>query len=1115
MRFSYKPSKSFKLMKKFNILQRIALFKVCSKKTFRIMKLSTFFLFATVFNVFGSISYSQNARLNLDMKDATMQTVLKAIEGQTEFFFLYSSKMIDVNKKVDINVTDKNIIDVLDELITGTDIKYAVRDRQILLFNKEADLTMILQQNRITGTIIGKDGAPLPGVNVVITGTTQGTITDIAGKYNIDVPTGSKSITFSFIGMEPQEISIGNLNEINVTMAESAFSLDEVMVIGYGTVKRSDLTGSVSSIKGDKISLQGVGNPVQALSGIATGVQVIQNSGQPGSDLNVIIRGGNSLLGSNEPLYIVDGSPMVAGLNILNNNDIESIEILKDASATAIYGSRGANGIVLVTTKKGKEGKPVFEYAGYYGVQQVSKTIDMLNAKEYATLANVRAANDGEKPYFSDSQIASFGEGTNWQNEIFQLAPIQNHSLRYSGGSDKTTFNISGSYFDQKGIIINSGYSNLQFKTSLETKINPNWKLSLNTILSRRENKNIYSNNTERGRGVLSASLGISPTISVRDDNGKYSSSRPYGFSPEGLENPVAMALERKQARHSNDLYFNLFTNGKLTKDLVLYSSVGVQYENTRGDLYSPSILLASQIGDASISYSEFTNLVNENTLTYSKKIGDGHELTVMGGLTAQINTVQNETAGSTGFLTDRLENFSLQSGSNSVPAYSDYTNWTLLSYLGRVNYSFKGKYLITSSIRADGSSRFGRDNKWGYFPSAALAWKVNEEDFLKGNKIINNLKLRASWGQTGSTALAPYQSLSTLSSVRTVFDDNIFIGYAPGGSMSNPKLRWERTDQINAGVDIGLFVDRIILSADIYHKKTSDILVNVPVVLSSGYSNQITNLGDVQNNGFEISLNSRVLNGQFGLNLGVNLSANRNKVISLPQGGDIFGTSIGYVLPSMSLVREGYPVGVFYGYVEDGLKADGTIKYVDINDDGKITSADRTIIGDPNPKFIFGINSEMSYRNFGLSVLVSGVKGNDIFNYNLVSLEDSFGYGLNQMTDILGNYWTADNPNPNAKYPRVSKSTMYLGSDRYIEDGSYLQLKSVKLSYAFKGEKFGSSPLNKSQVYISLQNAITLTKYSFYSPIQNTYGGGISKGIDQYGYPDARTIMFGVIISL
>jgi TonB-dependent starch-binding outer membrane protein SusC len=1085
------------------------------KKILKIMRNALILLFIGVLQAHAIDTYSQKTRLSLNFSDTELSKVLDKIEAESEFYFLYNEKLLDSDRKVSINENDQLISMILDDLFVGTDVKYTIIDRKIILAPGFLTEVSQVQQLKISGIVIGTDGSPLPGVNVIVTGTTQGVMTDISGKYTIEVPQGAKSLTFSFIGMESQEIILGTLSEINVTMKESAVSLDEVMVIGYGTIKRTDLTGSVASVKGDKITLQGVGNPVQALAGVASGVQVIQTSGQPGSDLNVLIRGGNSLLGSNEPLYIVDGAPMVAGINILNNNDIESIEILKDASATAIYGSRGANGIVLVTTKKGKEGKPVFEYNGYYGVQQVMKTIDMLNAQEYATLANVRAVNDGEAPYFTPDQIASFGEGTNWQNKIFRLAPIQNHSLRLSGGNDRTTYNISGSYFDQKGIIINSGYKNLQLRSNIETKISKNWKLSLNSIFSRRENNNIYSNNTERGRGVLSAALGIAPTIPVYDDNGKYSNVRPYGFSPEGLENAVAMARERKQGTHSNDLYLNMFTNGNITKDLVLYSSLGVQYENMRGDLYSPSILLASQIGDASISYSDFTNIVNENTLTYSKKFNENHNLTVMGGLTSQINTVQSVVAGSTGFLTDKLENFSLQSGSNSVPPNSAYSNWTLLSYLGRINYSFKNKYLITSSFRADGSSRFGRDNKWGYFPSAALAWKVNEEDFLKDFKTINNLKLRASWGQTGSTAVAPYQSLSVLQSVRTVFDDNIVIGYAPGGSMANPKLKWERTDQINAGIDIGLYSDRIIFSADIYHKKTSDILVNIPVLLSSGYANQITNLGDIQNNGFELSLNSRILNGPVTWSLGGNISANHNKVLNLPKGGDIFGPSIGYVLPSMSLVREGYPVGVFYGYVEDGIAANGSIQYSDLNGDGVITSADRTIIGDPNPKFIFGISSDLSYRNFGLSILVNGVQGNDILNYNLVNLEDSFGYGLNQMKEVLGNYWTAENPDPNAKFPRISKNTRYLGSNRFIEDGSYVQIKSIKLSYTLKGDKFESLPIKNSQIYLSVQNVATFTKYSFYSPIQNTYGGGISKGIDQYGYPDTRTIMMGVIINL
>lgn len=970
-------------------------------------------------------------------------------------------------------------------------------------------------QRKITGTVKEKDGTSMPGVNVVVTGTTQGVITDANGNFSIEIPQGGKSLTFTFIGMQPQEVAIGASNEITVTMAQSAIDLEEVVVIGYGTVRKSDLTGSVSSVNSEAITLQAVGNPVQALAGVVSGVQVLQTSGQPGSALSVLIRGGNSLLGSNEPLYIVDGMPLAGGLGMLNTNDIQSIEILKDASATAIYGSRSANGVVLITTKKGSSGKTSVEYSAYLGIQQASKTIDLLNGEEYATIANIRAANDGETPYFTPAQVAAFGQGTDWQSEIFQLAPIQNHSLRVYGGNDKTTFSISGNYFDQKGIIVNTGYKNTQLRTSVETKLMPNWRLSLNSIISRRENKNLLSNNTERGRGVLSASLADAPTIPVRDAEGKYTSMRPYGFSPEAVENAVALALERKQQTHSNNLNLNVFTDGTIFKDLRFYSGVGLQYESNRGDLYSPPILLASQIGMASISYAEFTDIVNENTLTYSKKIGTDHEFTALAGVTAQINTSQSVYASSTGFLTNMLENYSLQSGSYVGTPESGYSKYTLLSYLGRVNYSFKGKYLLTASIRADGSSRFGAENKWGYFPSAAFAWRVSDEDFLMNNPTLSNLKLRASWGQTGSTAVKPYQSLAALTSVRTVFDDNIFIGYAPGGSMSNSKLKWEKTDQVNAGFDAGLFEDRISMTLDLYYKKTSDILVNVPVVLSSGYSSQVKNLGDMQNKGFEFTVNSQIIDGTFSWNLGANISANRNKVLSLPEGGDIFGESIGYVLPSMSLVREGYPVGVFFGYVEDGLTETGQIKYVDVTPDGNFTTADRTIIGDPNPDFIFGINSDFSYKNFDLTLLINSVQGNDILNYNAVNLGDAFSYGLNQFGDVIKNSWSAENPDPNAKYPKISKNTRFQASDRFIEDGSYIQLKTVRISYTLRGGKFESSPLRNSQVYFSAQNLYTFTKYSFYSPIQNTYGAGISKGIDQYGYPDTRSFMVGVIINL
>jgi len=1096
------------------------LINIWYSKQLRIMKLSILIFMISIIHIWANNTYSQTARISLDLKSVSVKEALDEIEKNSEFYFLYSSRLIDVNRTVDIFAEKEKIQDILTDLFVNEDINFLVMDRQIVLSPKDILKTVSTARDResqqivVTGKVTDEDGNPLPGVNIIIKGTSTGTITDMDGTYNIEVEDPEAILVFSFIGYGTQEVALSGRSVINITLVEEIIGMEEVIAIGYGIIKKSDMTGSVSSIEGNDIRLQAVGNPIQALAGIASGVQLLQTSGQPGSDLSLLIRGGNSILGSNEPLYVVDGTPMVSDLKILNPNDIESIEILKDASATAIYGSRGSNGVVIVTTKGGKEGKTDIEYSGYYGIQQTTKTMDMLNAEEFATLANVRAANDGMAPFFTLAEIGSFGEGTDWQDEVFQIAPIQNHSLRVSGGTSKTTFNVSGSYFNQEGIIINSGYKNLQLRARLETYIMPNWKFSLNSVLSRRENNNLHSNNTERGMGVLSAALGAPPTIPVRDEEGNYNSVIPYAFSPEGLENPTELAYSRKMFTHDNDLHLNLSTDVNILKNLVFYSSIGIQYGLGRGDNYTKQSMVTS-IGSASISYSEYMDILNENILTYTKEFGANHELKIMGGFTAQKRTNQNLNASSSGFLNDILENYSLQSGSNYGTPTSSISEWTLVSYLGRFNYSYKGKYLITASLRADGSSRFGKDNKYGYFPSAAIAWRVSEEDFLIDNRLLSNLKFRASIGQTGNTNISPYQSLSTLYSNQTVFDDALYIGFAPGSAMPNPELKWETTTQINTGLDIGLFNNRLTLIADYYHKKTTDILVNIPVVYSTGYGSQVTNLGDIQNTGFEMFLNSTPIVGLFNWNIGVTLSVNRNKVIKLPGGADIMGATIGWVLPAMSLVREGEPVGVFYGYVEDGLTEEGLIKYVDLDNSGDINALDRRIIGDPNPDFIFGVNSNMSYKNFSLTILINGVYGNDILNYNLSNIGDSFSYGINQMDDVLGNYWTEENPDPNAKYPRVSEDTRFLGSDRFIEDGSYVQIKHVKLSYTLKGGRFESSRFNNSEIFISAQNLYTFTNYSFFSPIQNTLGTGISKGIDKWGYPDARTIMLGLIINL
>ena len=987
----------------------------------------------------------------------------------------------------------------------------------LVLYGSFFCMTVMAQNVSVTGSVKNTSGEPIPGVTILAKGTTNGTITDFNGNYSLGNVPYNGDLVFSFVGMKTQEMKVAGKTKINVVMEEQTIGLDEVVAVGYGTMKKSDLTGSIASISSDKLTLQSIRNPLQALTGLASGVQTLQNSGEPGGALSVRIRGGNSLMGSNEPLYVIDGFPVTGALNNLNPNDIQSMEILKDASATAIYGSRGANGIVLITTKKGKEGKTVVDYDGYVGLQSAARKIDLLNATEFATLANIRAANDKEQPYFTQDQISAFGNGTNWQNKVLRSAPIQNHTLSVSGGNNKTKFNISGNYFNEEGIIINSFYDRYQLRTNLQHKINSKLTVSLNLILSRSIKNSLTSDNTTRGNGVLSGALAAPPTLTVKNSTGEYSDVSSYAFSPDVAENPVAVAKERKNRITSNSVLTNMSLEYQIFDGLIFKSTLGIDYGSSRTDFYSSTVLKMSKTGSASIASGESSNFVNENILTYNKTFNKDHNLILMGGLTNESNIGQGITASSNGFLTNILENYSLQSGSSPGIPNSYYTKYSILSGLGRINYSYKGKYLVTSSIRADGSSRFGKSNKWGYFPSASLAWRVSEEKFLKNIDFISNLKLHGSLGKTGSTAISPYQSLALLSSAQTVFDNDLYIGFAPGGTKPNPDLKWESTTQKDLGFDFGILNNRFILAVDYYHKKTVDLLANVPLPLSSGYTTTLKNLGSIQNKGFEVSLTSNIIDRKLKWDININVSANRSKVLSLANEADVFGVTLSSPLEvPVNIVRVGQPVGVFYGYLEEGLTSDGLIKYKDQDGNSIINTLDRTIIGNPNPDFVFGVNSSLAYKNFNLEIFISGVQGNDIFNYNKSNVSDGFSFGINQTKDVLGNYWTIENPNPNAKYPKVSKNTRYLASNRYVEDGSYIRLKNIQLSYTYdKNTRF--SWAKGSQIYISVQNLFTLTKYSWYSPDVNTRGGSnsISTGIDMFGFPDARTITLGLKLKL
>ncbi|HUZ61565.1 MAG TPA: TonB-dependent receptor [Hanamia sp.] len=975
-------------------------------------------------------------------------------------------------------------------------------------------------QRKISGIVEdATTNLPLGGATISLKSSKANAVADTRGRFDLEIPGGEVVLVVSFVGYNTQNLVVGE-GETNVVvklMQSSNSQLSQVVVVGYGTQKKEDVTGAISTISGSQINSQAIINPVQALTGLASGVQTLQNSGEPGNTFNVLVRGDNSILGGNSPLFVVDGFPYDGPLSNINPNNIKSIEVLKDASATAIYGSRGSNGVVIIQTKSGIQGKTTIEYDAYYGLQQVTKKLDLLDAKQFATLANVRAANDGVAPFFTQAQIDSFGVGTNWQDAIFRTAPIQNHSLTVSGGGKNTTFSLSGNYVNQQGIVLGSNYSQAQFMANLSNHISKNWKISFHGNFSTTQSNMLNSDNKERGLGVLSGALVVPPTLTPYNKDGSFTFVRPYAFSPDILENPVAMALETEDLNTDNSFISNIVLEGTIVPHLTLHESIGLQYDLSRVDYYSPTLFQQSASGTASTSYGENSHWVNENLLTYSNKIGQKSNITVLGGVTAEETVQQGVVASATGFANNILQNNSLQSGTNPGIPSSTYGKYTLLSWLGRAIYTYENRYVLSVSARGDGSSVFGASNKWGYFPSVSGAWRVSEQSFW-GNlkKTIDNFKLRASWGESGNTAISPYQSLSLLSSVPTVFDKNLYIGFAPGSNEPNPNLKWETTSGIDIGTDIGLFNERVTATFDYYYKKTRNLLASTPVPPSSGYSSQSANIGSLQNKGFEISVNVHVINTtKFTWDLGGTITANRNKVLSLYAGAPIFGTAMGNALPAMSMVAVGQPIGVFYGLVEQGLNSTGNIKYKDLNGDGVINSSDRTVIGNPNPKYIFGINSNFTLGSFGLSFIINSSQGNNVLAYDLSSIANGFYFGENQLEGVLGHYWTANDPNPNAQYPVVSSLTRYQGSNRYIKNGSYVRLQNIQISYTPKGKIFGGKAINRLQIYLAGQNLVTLTHYPLFTPLNNTFGAGINKGIDMMGYPDARTLSLGLRISL
>lgn len=1000
------------------------------------------------------------------------------------------------------------------------------------------------QKITVSGTVTDDKGSPLQAISVKEKDNAGGTSTDNNGQFTLRVTVGGV-LVFSGVGFAPKEIPVNqNATMLSVQLSASADAMDQVVVIGYGSVKKKDLTGSVSSLspedfnKGANISVS------QLIAGRAPGVNITQTSSEPGGGLSVRIRGASSVNAGNDPLYVIDGLPIDnsapidggAGrgfpggsqarnpLNALNPNDIESVEVLKDASAAAIYGSRGANGVVLITTKKGKAGKVSINYDTYFARQQVAKKVPVLSTSEYIQAQNELSVARGGAPVFSEEDIKNIGAGTNWQSLIFrESAPMQSHNLSFNGGNDKTKYYVSLNMFDQDGLLISSGIKRYIARVNLEQKASDNFRfgLNLNTSLINDDLVAFGGTAFNAGAGIINSSIQFFPTVSPYDSTGNY--ARYYNID---MENPLAVANGVDAKQTATRTFGSFFGEYTIIKGLKARLNLGYDGTNSRRDVYNSTATKAgfANNGIATVFNGNRSNYLVEATLNYNKEFGD-HGIDLLGGYTYQYFLNTSFNAGNVGFPSDLTGTNSLGSGSTSLATVGSGKNTNKLqSFIGRVNYDYKGKYLFTATLRADGSSRFGSNNKYGFFPSFSGAWQIASEPFMQNLAVLSNLKLRAGYGLTGN------QDIGNLNSVST-FDNSgganlggvTVIGQAPT-RIANPDLKWESTAQFNVGIDAGLWDNRLTFTIDYFRKNTKDMLLNLPVSATTGFTTQLTNIGSIQNTGWEFLAESRNFTGRFNWTTTVNFATLENTVKDIGPLDQILTGSLPFTT-EITIIRPGSPLAAYYGYEVTGVfqtnddiansaqpnAKPGYLRFKDINGDKKIDAKDRDVIGNPLPKFTYGINNSFSYKNFSLDVFLQGVSGVDILNMNLLETLFPLDPARNSLADPVRNRWTPTNPS--ARWPSLVGYNDYSAqriNSLTIENAAFLRLRNVTLAYQVPLTHTGA--LQSLRFYVSGQNLATITNYSGFDPEVNVNGDGNVRA-DFNAYPLARTIMIGANI--
>ena len=1138
----------------------------------------------------GSLSVNAQT-VSKVFKEQTLKTVLKEIESQTGLSIIYQKNEINENKKVNATFENTPVVEALSSILDKS-LEVNLKNKMIVISLKKLmpgdDKTKVTS---INGKILDENGEPVIGASVAIQGTTLGSITNIDGEYTLANVPENAEVTISFIGYQTLTFKANDRALQNVTLKEDSEMLDEVVVVGYGVQRKRDVTTSISSMKASELAVP-VSSVDQALVGKMTGVQVSQPNGIPGGGLSIKVRGSGSITAGTEPLYVVDGFPMsgeagngtgqnVSPLSSINMNDIDSIEVLKDASAAAIYGSRGANGVVIITTKQGKEGKdmkPTVQYDGYVGFQQRTKKIDMLDAYEYAWLSydghnnayldlleskglegsindsnEVRNQKLGKKPdvinqaYLLPPEIMPYINGetgltnTDWQDEVMRTGIVTSHNLSLSGGNKAARYFISGNYMKEQGIVIGSDFEQM----GARGKVDANYKkFTFGTNLS--FNYSVYNivptEDRYKEETIVASALAMSPTMPVYNADGSYNFDQwNWQYKHPQIVNPVALANEKEDQMKRYRFMGNVYGEYELYKNLKFKTSFGVDFNSYSRSYYRPSTLptsldrLPPSVPEGSKRDKNMLNWVWENTLSYTTVIKDVHNLSAIAGWTAQKESVNTSLLAGNGYPNDLVHTMNAASAITnwSATAYE----WSLLSALARVQYSYKGKYLLSAAARMDGSSRFGKNNRWGMFPSASAGWYISEEDFMKDIKWLTSLKLRASYGISGNFNIGNYEYYATLSEDNYVFgkaDGTLASGLRPA-TAGNPDLGWEKTAMFNLGLEIGLF-NMLTLELDLYNSNTTDMLLNVPVAEFSGFSTVPMNIGKVNNKGVEFAISTTNTWGDFTWNNRFNISANRNEVKDLGGVDEMITTSESVTF----ITKVGEPIGNYYTLVTDGVFANqaeidnsknpdksqrkyayvsgakpGDFRFKDMDGNMEIDENDRTITGNYMPKFTYGFSTDFKYKWFDLSVALQGVQGNKIANIFRRYIDNMEG-GNNCQVDALDRWQSESNPG-SGYVVRANRSATGMNgttSTWHIEDGSYMRIKNITFGYTLPKSLLTNVGISRARVYFSTQNPFTFTKYSGYNPEVNMKGGSLTPGIDYGTYPLSKSFVFGLNVT-